>query len=180
MATSLIADIEELSELYLFRSVSPQALRAFCRKAAVASFEAGEVVLRQGDPADMAVMVVRGRLLTVVGDPGHERMIGEARPGELVGETALFVSGGRRSATVRAAEPARCLIINRALLQQFPNNPAMIAIEGHLLGSLARRIRTTNLNIQRVWKEEVERPEPAPAPENTLRARLRRLFGGER
>ncbi len=56
----------------------------------------------------------------------------------------------------------------------------MIAIEGHLLGSLARRIRTTNLNIQRVWKEEVERPEPAPAPENTLRARLRRLFGGER
>ena len=51
--------------------------------------------------------------------------------------------------------------------------PAVVAIEQHLIASLARRIRKTNQTIQGVWKAE-EVPAPRPL---TLAERLRALFG---
>ena len=69
------------------------------------------------------------------------------------------------------------------------SNAAMVALEQHLIATMARRIRSTNLAIQKAWKE-IER-ESKRRKENTtqqdvqsdedqqsLLGRLRSLFGG--
>lgn len=175
-----------LGQMYLFRAVPPKYLGAFLKQVKLKKYSTGAVVFRQGDPADRAMLVVAGRLVTTVGEGESGRTVGEIGAGEVVGETALFVNGGRRNATVTATEPTRCLIITRELLARSANNPAVVAVERHLLGSMARRIRSTNLNIQRVWKDddwqpEVEKPAAtgASAPTLTIRQRLRGLFGGK-
>jgi len=178
LATTLGEQVAALSQMYLFRSVPPQYLKAFVKQVKLRRYEEGQQVFLQGDPADRAMLVVEGRLVSVVGD----KPVGEIRVGEVVGETALFVRGGHRNATVCAREPTRCLVITRELLARSANNPAVVAIEQHLLGSLARRIRSTNLNIQRVWKDHADdeasaASDDAAAPAPTLRDRLRGLFG---
>jgi len=174
MATTLGEQVQALSQMYLFRSVPPKYLQQFVRKVKLRRYDIGQQVLQQGDLADRAMLVVDGRLISMVGD----KTIGEIGVGEVVGETALFVRGGRRNATVIAKEPTRCLVITRELLMTSSNSPAVVAIEQHLLGSLARRIRSPNLNIQRVWKEvPAEEAAVDDAPVTTLRERLRGLFG---
>lgn len=175
MATTLGEQVQALSQMYLFRTVPPKYLKAFVKQVKLRRYEEGQEVFLQGDPADRAMLVVEGRLVSIVGD----KPVGEISVGEVVGETALFVRGGQRNATVRAKEPTRCLVITRELLAGSADNPAVVAIERHLLGSLARRIRSTNLNIQRVWKDLAsEAPAAsAAAAAPTIRDRLRGLFG---
>ena len=42
----------------------------------------------------------------------------------------------------------------------LPKNPAVVAIERHLLGTLARRIRRTNQETSKIWKEYAVQEAP--------------------
>ena len=72
-----------------------------------------------------------------------------------------------------AGEAWAGLLLSRELLERGQQNPAVVAIEQHLIASLVRRIRKTNQTIQGVWKAEAA---PAPQP-RSLGERLRALFG---
>ncbi len=172
-------DRQILSRLYLFRDVSSSALMQLCSVAPPVQYEAGVEVFRQGDPADSALLVVEGRLIASIQGSGGEKIVGDSKAGEIVGETALFAQEMRRGATVMAAEPSRCLVVNRQLLDKMDRNEAMAAIERHLLGTMARRIRKTNQTMQMVWKEMTpsEPTEPLDAP--SLLERLGSLFKGK-
>ena len=175
------SDVDKLSKLYLFKSVPRRSLDELCALAPPVRFERRNEVFRQGAPADVALLVIEGRLIASVAAASGDKQVGEIRAGEIVGEQSLFVPGGRRSATVTAAEPSACLLISPDVIDHASHNPAVVAIEQFMLGTLARRIRGTNTAIQKVWKEaptgEVEPTQPEKkAP--TLRDRLASLFGG--
>jgi len=180
MRPFLSPDAESLSKLFLFRRVKPKDISELCRIARPVQFQAGDEVFVQGQPADCALLVVSGRLVASVGAGIGRRDVGDSRAGEIVGETALFSKFGKRSASVVAVEASRCLILDHEVLTTSPYNGALVAIETHLLGSIARRIRSSGRVIQRVWKESgVEESAPNPkknAP--SLRERLSGFFGG--
>ena len=71
------------------------------------TLEKEELLFRQGESADAMYVIVRGRLSVFVADPDSgsagERLLAELTAGEPVGEMQLL-SGGGRTATVRAAE----------------------------------------------------------------------------
>jgi CRP-like cAMP-binding protein len=165
--------------MYLFGPTPRRAIEEMCAAASVAQWKLGEVVFEQGSPADYGMLVIDGRLVAVVESQGATREVGDIRSGELVGEQGIFAQGQQRNATVRAAETTVALILSRDLLHTGSLNPAVVAIEQHLLGTLARRIRRTNQAIQQSWKAEAPSPAaPAEAPAPTLRQRLWSLFGG--
>ena len=176
-------DVESLANLYMFRSVSRTDLSELCALAPPTTFQQGHVLFRQGQPADVALLVLEGRLVAEVSGGEAVKTVGDIRPGEIVGERALFSRGGRRSATVSAAEASRCLLLSWDSLERGAHNAALVAVERHLLGSLSRRIRSTNGVIQQAWKE-ADRVESAGAAQGdaptTLRDRLRNLWGGLR
>ena len=89
----------------------------------------------------------------------------------------MFAREGKRSASVRALEPSKCLLINQELLINAAKNPAVIAIEKHLLGTLARRIRRTNQETSKVWKEYSVH-QPSNEADDGFIARLKNIFGG--
>ncbi len=92
----------------LFRWLPPVALERVAFTLSEVELPAGEILLRQGEPGDLAYLVVDGEL--VVDRDGRE--IGRVHPGGVVGEIALL-RGAPRMATVRALGPSRLLAIER-------------------------------------------------------------------
>jgi CRP-like cAMP-binding protein len=173
-----------LQGMSVFRGVPITALRELLSLGYPTEVGVNAHVFLQGDPADSALLLLSGRLIASVVVGGERRQVGEIRPGELVGEQALFTSDGLRSASVIAVEPSHFLLLDADLLSKASANPAIVALEAHMLATLARRIRRTNQALSAEWKEEATESTPAtpvvaapPAPVS-FRDRLSRLFGG--
>ncbi len=73
----------------------------------------GEVLFRQDDQGAFMYLVISGSLQAdVESQDGHTQPLGVMGPGDLVGEIH-FLSGGGRTATLTAIEPAELLEITR-------------------------------------------------------------------
>ena len=134
---------------------------ALLAKAAVEQVAAGDVLVREGDPADRAFFVLAGRLRASValgpGDIGDEgpdsgRTVNEIPAGEVTGEAALFLTGGRRTATLTATEATTVLVLGRELFVPGVPNPALVALQSRVLVGLARRIDSTGKQIADAWR----------------------------
>lgn len=78
----------------------------------------GDVLVEQGSAADEVFVVLTGRLEAVAGSAGDEVVIGSVGDGDVVGEVTV-IAGGRRTATLRAAEPTEVLAIERARFESW-------------------------------------------------------------
>jgi CRP/FNR family transcriptional regulator, cyclic AMP receptor protein len=90
----------------LLASLSPEERGSLLAIARRRVFERGEVVFHRGDPADTIHLIRRGRFVARIVTPlGDTATLAVLVPGETFGELAL-VTGGPRTATVVALEPA--------------------------------------------------------------------------
>ena len=112
--------IELLQRIPLFAQCAKKDLREIARVAEEVEAEAGEVVIREGEPGHEFFVVVDGRLDVARQRKGKVASVG---PGDFVGEMALL-SNKPRNATVTAATPTRLLrIADRdfaALIERIP------------------------------------------------------------
>jgi uncharacterized protein YhbP (UPF0306 family) len=76
------------------------------------SAEQGEVLARQGGPADKFFIVVDGELELILEEDGAERRLGSYGPGHFFGETSVM-RDSPRSATIRAVKPSSLLTLER-------------------------------------------------------------------
>ena len=172
-----MSDVDKLQKMFLFRSVPMKDLRKLCVVAPPVQFRQGVTVFKQGDQADVALLVIEGRLGAYVQAGAAQRRVGDIRPGEIVGETALYMQHSQRNASVIADQDSTCLLVSPDVMKRAAGNAALVAIEKHLLGSLARRIRGTNKALKQLWK--VEKVEKGKSGKKlSLGQRLRSLFGG--
>ncbi len=89
-----------------------------------ASYSFGQLIVREGDPADALYLLVAGRARMIRrGDRGEELSLGTLRPGETFGEGG-FADRAIHSATVRASGEVEALRLDRsvfdALLKRRP------------------------------------------------------------
>lgn len=136
------------------RALADADIDALVRAAPPVQLAAGAVLAREGDPADRAFFLLAGRLRASValGDD-RDRTVNEIAAGEVTGESALFLTGGRRTATLTALEASTALVLRRELfLPGAPPNPAVVALEAHILAGLARRIERTDAQIVDAWR----------------------------
>jgi CRP-like cAMP-binding protein len=168
-----------LAGLHLRRRIDRQEVDWLLQRSPPVEYSAGRVVLRQGEPADAALLIVHGALEVVVQSPnGTERVLGTAGPWDVLGETALYAPDRPRSATVRATRDSTALVVGQQLLQQGRDNAAVVAIEYHLLHTLTERIRVTNQALHEAW---VDLDDSArTASRSNSRNRLLDLVGGGR
>jgi CRP-like cAMP-binding protein len=139
--------VELLARVPVFSTLEVVDLERLAQLAVPRSFDAGEVVFREGDRSDTCYIVRDGRV-RAVREHGDGRTITLATfdPGDIFGELALF-EDERRSATVEALAPTRVLALlgpdMRRLLAEHPQ------IAMRLLVALARRLRDTNERLAR-------------------------------
>jgi len=93
--------------LGLFQGLDPDLQDFLTSHLTRSSLKRGELLFRQGENADAMYVILRGVLSVLVADPelgpDQELQVAELTAGDPVGELQLL-SGGGRTATVRAAE----------------------------------------------------------------------------
>lgn len=167
---------EALSNLYLFQYVAASALDELLASSNARSVTPGETLITEGDPADSAFLLVSGRLEARI--IGGDRVLGDIRPGEIVGETALLTQGGRRGASVIGLDPSEVLELTPTMMRASATNSAVIALERHLLGTMVRRLRGMSLDIQKILQETKPVAEETGGALQTITSRLRSFFKG--
>jgi CRP-like cAMP-binding protein/Zn-dependent protease len=87
-----------------------------------ATFEPGEVILRQGETGDDAYLLRSGEVEVILRQDGVERVVGHGAAGAFLGEISVL-TGVARSATARAVGPVRAFRISgedvRAIVKKY-------------------------------------------------------------
>ncbi len=165
--TTLLADVPLLAGL-------PQAtLRALAEAVRPVSVPAGRAVVVEGEPGDSAFVVRSGRVEVTAGP----RVLGWFGRGYVFGEIAVL-TGGPRTATVRARRDAELLVLARADVDR------LIGTEPAFAAAVARRLAR--------WIAEPPATPAAPAAASVVSlvplhaavtpaqvARIGRLLAGE-
>lgn len=104
----------------LLRSLSATERTELLALARARTFARHEVICSAGDRADALHLVAGGRLAVSVSLPsGATAMLGVLGTGDYFGELALLRTSTRRTATVRALEPAVTLAIGGAAFRRL-------------------------------------------------------------
>ena len=108
-------------------------------------FRAGDVLFREGERGEEMYVIQSGvvQILKTVGN--EERPLAALGRGEFVGEMALL-NDKPRTATAIVLEDAKCLVIDRATLEQMITSSAEIALR--LVKKLSRRLHSADEMIQ--------------------------------
>ena len=108
------ADIEgALAASSLFSDLDHAELAEVARLAEPFGLPAGDLLFRQGDRAEQLYVLEAGRLEIVARLPGdREMLLSQVGAGDVLGELSL-VAGGTRTASARAVETTRGLLISR-------------------------------------------------------------------
>ena len=104
-----------LQKVPLLSKLTTDHQLSIVRKLRPANYEAGDVVVRQGDPGDHLYIVHSGAFAAFVADAasGQEAKVADYKSGQYFGELALLYNSPR-AATVRAQETGTCYCLNRA------------------------------------------------------------------
>lgn len=111
---------------------------------------AGDVLFRQGDPAESLYFVEAGEIAVVLEIPGAGRVpVRRFGPGQCLGEMALY-RRDTRAATVEALAPSRLWRLTAAQLQVIEREtPALaVAMHRHVAGLLAERVAFANTELK--------------------------------
>lgn len=177
-----------LLRLELFRSLSAADVAPLCRAELIEAFPSGATVFRQDDVADHLLLVIEGQLRAWAEVGGRSEPVADVFAGELVGEAALFRSAGRRTATLKAAKATRAVRLTKEGLESLSGERVLAVLQRQMLISTARRLRTTNHAMRRVWKrvqqqQEIEvaseaaEPTPVPAKRKGLWGQFLEVLG---
>lgn len=126
-----------LARVPLFARCTSDEIASLTALALVNEFSAGQIIVTQNTPGTAFYVILEGR----VDVERDGAFIGALLPGDFFGEMSLMDSAPR-SATIRASEPTRCMMLSswdfRAALERHPT----IAVK--LLEVLTQRLRAAD------------------------------------
>lgn len=96
----------------VFRDLPEQAAATLAARLVPLEVAPGEVIVRQGAPADKFFIIVAGAVEVVREDGGAPRVVAALGPGQFFGEVAIL-RDTPRTATVRATAPTTLLAMER-------------------------------------------------------------------
>lgn len=142
--------MEALRKIPLFRHLTYKEQTAILSIASTRTFPAGREIVTEGQPGEDLFIVVRGRV--TIEKNGVE--IAELRAGGHFGEMGL-IDNAPRSATVRATEPTRVMVVARADLMNLMKRESVLAVKmlWSFVQVLSDRLRATNSELSEARQE---------------------------
>jgi signal transduction histidine kinase len=142
-----------LKAVPFFSHLSNEQLGQLARRGGMLTAEAGEIVVREGDPADSMYIIVQGEIRIYKADAeGTEITLATLSAGSFFGEMA-FLDEGKRSASVACVKAGQFFILGRpAFLDLLAMSDATVI--HRLFTALARRVHDTS---EKFFSEELAR-----------------------
>jgi serine/threonine protein phosphatase PrpC len=139
-----MARIDVLRRIPLFEHLSYREQNEVLAVATTRSYPAGATVVREGEPGGDLFVLLEGE----VSVEQHGLPIATVRAGGHFGEMGL-VDAGPRSASVRAMEPLRAMVIHRdAMLALMQREPTLaVKLLWAFVQVLSQRLRATNTEL---------------------------------
>ncbi|HVE83467.1 MAG TPA: cyclic nucleotide-binding domain-containing protein, partial [Myxococcales bacterium] len=136
--------MEALRKIPLFRHLTYKEQTAVLSIATTRTFPGGREIVVEGQPGEELFVVIRGRVS--IEKNGVE--IAELRAGGHFGEMGL-IDNAPRSATVRASEPTRVMVIARSDLMNLMKRESILAVKmlWSFVQVLSDRLRATNSEL---------------------------------
>ena len=116
---------ELLMRTTLFGSLDVATLHRLVSQVAVVRLSAGDVLFREGDPADTLYVVVDGAVVPIAEGPPRTRMA-VLEQGEFFGEIGL-VTNQPRTATIEALVDTRLLAIDRRVMWSLIRGQSVVS-----------------------------------------------------
>lgn len=142
--------MEALKKIPLFRHLTYKEQTAVLSIATTRTFPGGREIVTEGQPGEELFVVIRGRV--AIEKNGVE--IAELRAGGHFGEMGL-IDNAPRSATVRATEPTRVMVIARQDLMNLMKKESILAVKmlWSFVQVLSDRLRATNSELSEARQE---------------------------
>lgn len=105
-------DYQRTTVYNVFRDLPRQEVDSVMTKLAPMQLEAGQIVVRQGAPADRFFIITDGEVEVLREDSGVQRAVARLQSGQFFGEMAIL-RDMPRTATVRAVQPTTLLAMDR-------------------------------------------------------------------
>jgi CRP-like cAMP-binding protein len=134
----------------LFAEIEPAKLKLLALMSERVGYEPGRVIVRQGDTADAAYLIIEGHAEVVAETPAGPVALATLGPNETVGEMGILCNMPR-NATVRAADRVIALRINKEpfmrMVREFPN------VSISIMQELAHRLDAVNNQLRAAMAE---------------------------
>jgi CRP/FNR family transcriptional regulator, cyclic AMP receptor protein len=140
---ALTARVDLLRQIPVFAGLSEEALLVLAQAVDELEYQAGEIVVREGEPGNRMFIILSGSLEVVknLGQP-RETALDVMRSRNFLGEMSI-VDSVVRSASVRALEKCRLFSLKGIdlyrLFKRFPEQYAIVIL--NIARDLARRLR---------------------------------------
>jgi CRP-like cAMP-binding protein len=139
-------DVETLRNIPLFAGLPTARLKLIAYTAEVVQFEAGEVMVRQGDPADAVYIIVEGEAeVSLTDGQGREIPLNTMGPNTIFGETGVLCQG-RRTASVGARGRVVTFKISSKLFLDLVRQSPEIGMQ--VMTVLAQRLERVTARLQ--------------------------------
>jgi CRP-like cAMP-binding protein len=149
--------VDTLREIHFLHDIGQIRLEQIAKIARLRDFKHGDVVFRQGDPAQHVYLVARGNVSLEICAAGTGcRPILTLGPGELLGWSSVLEQTCY-TARARVLEPTRVVEINVAqLLTMFNHDPQFGYELMHRTAlALAKRLSATRMQLLNVYGDQL-------------------------
>jgi CRP-like cAMP-binding protein len=138
---SLKQEFELLRRVPMFAEIEPAKLKLLAFMSERVAFDPGKQLMRQGDPADAAYLIIDGKAEVIVQTPSGPVTVATLGANAIVGEMGILCNAPR-NATVCAKDRLVTLRISKEpfmrMVREFPSMAVSIMQE------LAHRVESTN------------------------------------
>jgi CRP/FNR family transcriptional regulator len=133
-----------LERVPLFDGLTPAEVDELAKVAVPRTYEAGQVVFREGDQGDTCFVVKSGAIKISREHGGRTIALAELRVGDMFGELSMF-GGEVRSATAAALEDTAAIALLAGDVRRLLAGNPEIALK--MLETMADRVRATNQRL---------------------------------
>jgi CRP/FNR family cyclic AMP-dependent transcriptional regulator len=142
---SLNEEVELLRKIPLFAKLEPSKLKLLAFTSERITYEADQVLFRQGDVGDAAYIIVEGSAKVLIETDEGEVEVATLGRNDFVGEIAILCDVPR-TATVKAASQTVTLQITKDLFFRLVAEFPQMSVE--IMRVLASRLENTTQNLR--------------------------------
>ncbi len=132
---------------WLLVGATPEQLEPLAGLARAVHLPPGQVIFREGDPADGLYLIVSGSVRVAASNSQDDVQVSVAHANDVVGEMGVL-DGEPRSGTAMAVEPSAAYFLPAEPFLDVLERAPMVGMR--LLGILARKLRETNTSLTEV------------------------------